>query len=99
MPLCHAAKIVRRHMFDEQKRFTGFQEGCQRVSVPNPLLALVNMVLEGPCKRDQSEYPSTSAALTIAQQVQFNSARHMRREGPTTSANIRDTALVRRHLY
>ena len=28
--LAHAAKIVRRHMFDDQKPFIGFQEGCQR---------------------------------------------------------------------
>ena len=28
--LAHAAKVARRHMFEEQKPFTGFQEGCQR---------------------------------------------------------------------
>jgi hypothetical protein len=44
--LGHAAQIVHCHMFVEQKPFTGFQEGCQRESVPNLLLALVNMILE-----------------------------------------------------
>ena len=87
--LDHAAKIVRRHMFDELKPFTGIQEGCQRDSVPNLLLVLVNIVLEGPSIRDQSEYPATSAALTIAQLLKFNSVKHRRLEGPTTSANVR----------
>ena len=87
--LAHAAKVVRRHMFDELGPFIGFQEGCQRDSVPNLLLALVNMVLEGPSIRAQSEYPVMSAALTIAQLLKFNSVKHRRLEGPTTSANVR----------
>ena len=45
MHLGRAAKIVGRHVFDEQKPFIGFQEGCQRDSVPNLLLALVNKIL------------------------------------------------------
>jgi len=67
MCLARAANIVRRHMFGELKPFTGFQETCQGASVPNALLALVNMVLEGPSIKNQSAYQSSSAALTIAQ--------------------------------
>ena len=89
--LGHAAKIVRRHMLDEQKSFTGFQEGCLGDSVPNLLLALLIMVLEGPSVRDQSEYPATSAALIIAQLLIFNSVRHSRLEGSTTSVNVRQS--------
>ena len=56
-------------------------------TVPNLLLALVNMVLEGPSIRDQSEYPATLAALTIAQLLKFNSVKHRQLEG--LSANVR----------
>ncbi|KAL7407599.1 hypothetical protein ABVT39_010851 [Epinephelus coioides] len=86
--LAHAADIVRRHLFIELKPLTGFQETCQRDSVPNALLSLVNMVLEGPSVRNQSAYPPTSAALSIAQLLCFNNTKHSRHEGPTPT-NIR----------
>uniref|UniRef100_UPI00358FEB60 uncharacterized protein isoform X2 n=1 Tax=Myxine glutinosa TaxID=7769 RepID=UPI00358FEB60 len=88
--LGRAANIVRRHMF-ELKPFTGFHEGCQRDSVLKLLLALVNMVLEGPSIRDQSAYPAKSAAFTIAQLLRFNSVKHRRLEG-STSVNVRHNA-------
>ena len=75
----------------EMKPFTGFHEGYQRESVPDLLLALVNMVLEGPSIRYQSAYPAKSAALTIAQLLKFNSVNH-RQLGRPASANVRHNA-------
>ena len=47
--LAHAAQIVRRYMFEDTSPFTGsFKEDCQEKAVPCVLLALINMVLEGP---------------------------------------------------
>ena len=56
--------------------------------MPKLLLTVVNMVLESP-SIIISEYPAPLAALTIAQLLTFNSVRHKRREGPTTSVNVR----------
>ena len=64
--LARAAKIVRDHMFEEAKPFTGFTEGCQKESVSPLLLVLVNMILEGPTITDHCE-GTTPAALSIAQ--------------------------------
>ena len=48
MHIASAAQIVRCHIFGEAKSFNGFPERCQEASVPQLLLTLVNMVLEGP---------------------------------------------------
>ncbi len=62
--LARAAQIVRRHMFEDPKPFNGsFEEMCQEKSVPNLVLALVNMVLEGPSIKDQSRVFNTSSAF------------------------------------
>ena len=79
--LAHAAQIVRRNIFGEAKSFTGFPSGCQKSSVPSLLLALVNMILEGPSIKDQSEADTTPAALSIAQLLKFNSVKHRRAHG------------------
>ena len=60
-------------------------DGCQTHSGSNLLLALVNMVLDGPSITDHSEYSATSAALTIAL---LQKVKQRRREGPTTSDNV-----------
>ena len=50
--LARAAQIVRRCMFEDPKPFNGsFEELCQVKSVPNLVLALVNMVLEALASR------------------------------------------------
>lgn len=73
--LARTAQIVRRNIFGEAKSFTGFPSGCQKSSVPSLLLSLVNMILEGPSIRDQSE-DTTPAALSISQLLKFNSIKH-----------------------
>ena len=59
--LACAAKIVCNHMFGEAKSFTSFTLGCQKESVSPLLLALVNMILEGPSIKEQSENATPTA--------------------------------------
>ncbi len=82
--LARAAQIVRRNIFGEAKTFTGFPAGCQKSSVPSLLLALVNMILEGPSIKDQSKDTTHAAALSIAQLLKFNSAKHRREQDTIT---------------
>ena len=86
--LALAAHIVRRHMFGEAKPFTGFPEGCQEESVPPLLLALVSMILEGPSIKDQMA-DTNPAAITAAQILKFNSVKHKRTRGTTSSTCVR----------
>lgn len=86
--LARAAHIVRRHIFGEAKPFTGFPEGCQEESVPPLLLALVSMILEGPSIKDQTE-DNNPAAITAAQILKFNSVKHKRTRGTTSSTCVR----------
>ena len=65
---------------------------CQEKSVPNLLLALVNMVLEGPSIKDQIRESSTPAALSIAQILKYNSVKHMRTQADTSSSVRHTTA-------
>ena len=51
--------------------------------MPSILLALVNMILEGPSIHDNNE-ASTSAALSIAQLLKFNSINHKRKQATPT---------------
>ena len=76
--LAHAAKIVRKDLFEKSSSFNeSFRKGCQEDSVPELLLALVSMILDGPNIKDQISI--TQAALTIAQLLKFNAGRHQRK--------------------
>ena len=80
--LARAAKIIqiiRRDMFSMQQSFKGtFEIDCQKKSVPPSVLALVNMIIEGPSikkhnKDIEEEDQVIKAALTISQLSSFNS--------------------------
>ena len=86
--LAHAARIVHRHMFEEAKPFTGFPEGCQEESVPPLLLALVNMIVEGPSVNEQMA-DTNPAAISTAQILKFNSVKRKRTRGTTSSTSVR----------
>ena len=76
--LAHATKIVWKDLFEKSASFNGsFRKGCQEDSVPELLLALVSMILDGPNIKDQIS--TTQAALTIAQLLKFNAVRHQRK--------------------
>ena len=64
----------------------------QQKSVPILLLALVNMVLEGPSIKDQIQECSTQAALSIAQLLKFNSV------GRKQTPHLSNTAFPKKHL-
>ena len=83
--LARAAKIVRNHMFEDAKPFTGLTEGCQKESVSSLLLALI---LEGPTITDHDER-TTLATLSIAQLIKFNSIKHRRKEPSTEAISVR----------
>lgn len=82
MHLARAAKVVRREMFNRNFSFNGsFREESQQSVVPQSLLALVNMILEGPNIKHQTQLvttASTTASLSISQLLMFNSVKHAR---------------------
>ena len=100
--LARAAQIVRRYMFEDTDRFSGsFQGGCQEDSVPNVLVAMVNMVLDGPSIKNQSLSSSTQAALSIAQLLKFNSVKQRRKQGVTKTQEppAADTVRLKKLLF
>ena len=87
--LSKAAQIVRRDLFKLGNAFNGsFAKDCQVNSVPNSLLALVHVILEGPTIDDQSKLSFVPAALSIAQLHVFNSVKHARRKTEVGKAKI-----------
>ena len=88
MHLVRAAKIVRRQMFLHKYSFNGsFSE--QNV-VPQSLLALVNMILEGPNIKHQSQLINAAdktASNSICQLMVFNSVKNARNMNSSVHAN------------
>ena len=80
--LSKAAKIVRRDMFELQAAFTGsFDQDCQQKAVPQSLLALVSMILDGPSIKARADDNAIhQTALTMAQLLLFNSSIRRRSE-------------------
>ena len=80
--LARATQIVRKDMFKAYPSFNGsFSDRCQEDSVPQLLLTLVSMILEGPSIKDQS-CQSATPSLTIAQLMRYNSVKHARKDAP-----------------
>ena len=79
--LARAANIARRDMLKMTTAFSGsFDTLCQEESVPNALIALVSMILNGPNIHEQSSHSSIPApTLTISQLLQFNSCARRRK--------------------
>ena len=98
MHLVHAAKVVCREMFESSFTFNGSFSECN--SVPQSLLALVNMNLEGPNIKHQSTN-NTKAATAISKLLIFNSVKHARDADAATTvhhARQRETPLPR-YMY
>ena len=79
--LAKAAQIVRQDMFKQQFSFNGsIEKDAQQTVIPPSLLALVNMVINGPNIKYQSDLGSeaTTAATSISQLLMFNSVKHAR---------------------
>lgn len=77
--LARAAEIVRQNIFDSEWKFENslYNESQER-SVPQSLLTLISMILEGPSIDIQLSEHRNPAALSIAQLVAFNSVRRKR---------------------
>ena len=90
MCLARAARIVRREMFNSKFSFNGsFTDESQNI-VPQSLLALVNMILEGPNIKHQTELVNAAnveASYSISQLMMFNSVQHAR--GNNASSHVR----------
>jgi len=90
MYLAKAAEIVRRNMFGTAEPFDGsFTEGCQERAISSNLLALVNMILQGPSITAQNQLITTPATLTISQLLISNSVKHRRPVTDSTAADFR----------
>ena len=74
-----AAQVIRKEVLSKKHSFNGrFSQHCQEEAVPDTLLALVNMIIDGSSINDQgscTRNPS-KAALTIAQLLIFNKVKH-----------------------
>ena len=82
MHLVQAAKVVRKEMFSQAFPFNGtFTDKYLQNAVLQSLLALVNMILEGPNIKHQTQLftvPTTKASHSISQLLMFNSVKHTR---------------------
>ena len=90
--LMRAAQVICKELFNIKiKQFDDFfSRECQRDSVPSSLLALVNMIQDGPNIKHQTQLASnafTTAALSVSQLVVFNSVKQSRNSKP--SVNVR----------
>jgi hypothetical protein len=87
--LMRAAQVVRKENFGSSFSFDGsFQENCRQEAVPQSLLALVNMILDGANIKLQTQQVHTTRkpALAISQLVVFNSVKHPRNADSSSSA-------------
>ena len=80
MVLAKAAKLICREIFGYPSKFNGsFDNECQRTAVPNVLLTLIRMILEGTniACADQSSTRSgrSNIALVISLLIAFNSVK------------------------
>ncbi len=81
MHLARAAQVVRRDIFDRKFAFDGsFKQTSEYDAVPPSLMSLVNMILDGPSIKHQSQVDtaSTRAALSISQLLIFNTIKNAR---------------------
>ena len=80
MYLAKPAEIVRLGMFHNNYSFDGsFSPDCQTNVIPTSLKALVDMILQGPGRKNQSaKTTADQPALTISQMFMFNAVKHAR---------------------
>ena len=82
-----AAQVIHKALFNIKiKQFDGFfSRECQRDSVPSSLLALVNMIQDGPNIKHHTQLASndsTTTALSVLQLGVFNSVKQSRNSTP-----------------
>ena len=95
--MVNVAKRVRRDLFKEKKPFEGlFDKESQQKSVPNSLLMLLQMILEGTnIIASKNDNKTRDIALQIAQLVKFNAIKKVRESNVKNirHSEIQETAL------
>ena len=77
--LAKSAKLVREKLFSDNHPFNGtFSSSSKSESVPEVLVALISMILEGPGIKEQTKEITLSAARSIAELVKYNAVKHKR---------------------
>ena len=80
MHLARAVQAVRKEMFEKKFSFDGsFKQSSQQNAVPQSLLALVNMILDGPNIKHQTQLTNTTTSLSISQLLVFNNIKNARK--------------------
>ena len=73
-------------MFGDGFSFSGsFAPKWQEQSLPPVLVALVNMLLEGPSTTKQTAHSVRAETLTITQMIPHNSVKHQRHKSSSTT--------------
>ena len=89
--LAKAATFVRKEMLTKQQHFNGsFESDCHHQAVPKSLLALVNMILEGPNIKNQKRtgaggdkcFPNAFSAFDILMLSNVVEIRHLKIQPP-----------------
>ena len=83
-------------MLTKQQHFNGsFETDCHHQAVPKSLLALVNMILEGPNIKNQNgqEQVGINVTLMLSQRFIFNAVK--RHRGPTSENTTTRHSLMR----
>ena len=78
MHLAKAAMLVRKELLAQNQCFNGiFDTNCQRSAVPGLLLALVNLILEGPgaMNKNEQETMGMKAGVMLSQLLIFNAVK------------------------
>ena len=95
--LAGAATFVRKEMLTKQQHFNGsFKSDCHHQAVPKSLLALVNMILEGPNIKNENGYieqVGINVALMLSQLLIFNAVK--RHRDPTSENKTTRHSLMR----
>eukprot|EP00112_Aurelia_sp_Birch-Aquarium-sp1_P005412 Seg1614.17 transcript_id=Seg1614.17/GoldUCD/mRNA.D3Y31 product="hypothetical protein" protein_id=Seg1614.17/GoldUCD/D3Y31 len=88
--LAKSAKLVREKLFSDNQPFNGtFTSSSKSESVPEVLVALISMILEGPGIKEQTQEIAFSAARSIAELVKYNAVKHKQSPAHVTEKSSR----------
>ena len=79
--LVRAAQVIRKDLFKNLKSFNGsLSETCEEESIPQSLVTLVSMILEGPPNYAEDLKSTSRIAISLSQLLKFNSVKSQRNE-------------------
>ena len=92
--LVKAAEIVRKDIFQTTCTFSGsFENSCERNAIPQSLLALVRMILEGPTIENQRNCNATREhiAVVLSELIYFNTVKRSREKDTKGTTDTKDS--------